>query len=748
MLAPVVMVALPALALLVYLNVDRRQREADFITQNAIQLARLAAADQERLVEGARQLLIALSQSRDIREGDLAKCDATLTHLLAQYGKNYVNLGVTDSTGAVLCSGIPGPQITVADRTYFTLAVRNRTFAVGDYMIGRRSGGPSLGFGYPLLDPGGAVRGVVYAAMNLSELNKSSTGEDWPAGVTLTVTDRHRAIVARHPDADHWLGRTLAEDRVARVMASTAHGTTEQEEEGEARIVAFASVTRPGNTGLTVRVGVSKNQALLAVNRGLYEGLIGLGLLALIVIAGVKAASERLILRPISQLVEASQRLAHGDLGARAASSTTVPELSALGKSFDHMASTLEERDAARQRAEVERQGLERQYRQSQRMEAIGQLAGGVAHDFNNLLTVIGGAGDLALRHMDEAHPARPDLEQMQRAAHSAASLTRQLLAFSRQQILQPQILDLNTVVAHTESLLRRVIGENLQLVTRLAPSLDCTSADPGQVEQIIMNLVVNARDAMPDGGEVTLETANVELDDVFAARYPPMSPGSYVLLAISDTGMGMDQTVKARLFEPFFTTKERGKGTGLGLATVYGIVKQSGGFIWVDSEPDNGTTFKIYFPRTVRSRLPIPGPAEPPQSLHGTETVLLVEDQAAVRAIARRLLTAHGYTVLEASCGDEALHVLQQHSGPIELLLTDAVMPGMSGYDLATRVLEQRPDIRVLFASGYSEDAIVRHGILEPGLHFIGKPFTLQGLLHKVRDVLDAVHTRDTLAH
>jgi two-component system, cell cycle sensor histidine kinase and response regulator CckA len=375
---------------------------------------------------------------------------------------------------------------------------------------------------------------------------------------------------------------------------------------------------------------------------------------------------------------------------------------------------------------------------QSQKMEAVGRLAGGVAHDFNNLLTVITSYADILLQDLGPQDPRRDDLQEIHKAAASAAALTRQLLAFSRQQVLEPRVLAVNEVVAGIQKLLARLLGEDVEVVTALAPGLDAVRADPGQLEQVIVNLAVNARDAMPQGGELTLETANVEMDETYLRDHPVAKAGAYVMLAVSDTGTGMDRETQRRIFEPFFTTKEAGKGTGLGLATVYGIVRQSGGFIWVYSEPGHGTTFKIYLPRVdepVATALERTAVGRTPR---GRETILLVEDAAAVRAVTRALLERLGYVVLEAPHGEAALHLAAKHHGPIDLLLTDVVMPGLGGRPLAERLLAARPELRVLYASGYTDDAVVRHGVLETGIAYLQKPFTSEALARKVREVLE----------
>ena len=387
----------------------------------------------------------------------------------------------------------------------------------------------------------------------------------------------------------------------------------------------------------------------------------------------------------------------------------------------------------------TDRQELEGQLRQAQKMEAVGRLAGGVAHDFNNLLTAIFGYVEMVIEELPADSASRADLEEVLKAAGRAATLTRQLLAFSRQQVLQPRVLSINDVVQDVETMLRRLIGENIALRTVLAPDLGNVRADASQLEQVLMNLVVNARDAMPMGGKLSIETANAELTGEYANQQQPVVPGPYVMLAVTDTGIGMSPEIRARVFEPFFTTKEKGQGTGLGLSTVYGIVKQSGGYVWMYSEPGRGTTFKTYLP-LVDAPVEKTAPATAvPQPLRGTETILVAEDDDVLRPLVRELLTRLGYTVLAAANADAALAVAREHSGPIRLLLSDVVMPGASGRELARRLAEARPDTRVLYTSGYTDDAIVHHGMLEPGLNYLQKPFTPDALARKVRDVIDA---------
>jgi len=386
----------------------------------------------------------------------------------------------------------------------------------------------------------------------------------------------------------------------------------------------------------------------------------------------------------------------------------------------------------------TERRHLEAQLRQSQKLEAVGTLAGGVAHDFNNLLTTILGYSELVLQQLDADSPLREEVGEIQRAGERAAGLTHQLLAFSRKQVLAPVVLDLNTAVADMEKMLQRLIGEDVSLAAVLDPNLWCVRADPGQIEQVIVNLVVNARDAMPRGGKVTIETRNIDLDDSYVRAHAYVRPGEHVCLSVSDTGTGMDAETRSRIFEPFFTTKGPAKGTGLGLSTVYGIVKQSGGSIEVYTEPGRGTSFKVYLPRVFGSEERAAPQARRPAP-SGSETVLLVEDEEAVRRLARLVLEKIGYTVLEAGSAEEALSLTADSAHRVDLVLTDSVMPGMSGPELAQRLRTERSNLKVLFMSGYTDDAIVRHGLLDAREAFLQKPFTPDLLARKVREVLDS---------
>lgn len=380
---------------------------------------------------------------------------------------------------------------------------------------------------------------------------------------------------------------------------------------------------------------------------------------------------------------------------------------------------------------------LENSLRQAQKMEAVGLLAGGVAHDFNNLLTVINGYSDMLLARLNDDHALASPVKQIQQAGQRAASLTRQLLAFSRKQLLNPEAINMNNLTKNMEKMLRRLIREDIELITEYDPGLKMVLADPGQVEQVILNLVINACDAMPDGGRITIETKNVYMSDQYVQEHPGTQSGEHVMIAISDTGSGMDAETRERIFEPFFTTKEKGKGTGLGLSTVYGIVKQSNGNIWVYSEPGQGTVFKVYLP-AVRVQHKNSVRSSRQKEYRGNETILLIEDDAAVREMTRMGLSGLGYRILEAADGAQALNIIEQNKDFIQLILTDVVMPNMNGRQVADSLATTVPHIKMLFMSGYTDNAIVRHGILEKDINFIQKPFTTVSLARKIREILE----------
>jgi len=495
-------------------------------------------------------------------------------------------------------------------------------------------------------------------------------------------------------------------------------------------------------------VGLSLRSMLAQVRTARAAVAVVIGLLFAVAMAAVVGIASYLT-RPLEAMVASAEAIAAGERSHRAAA-TGSAEVTHLATAFNRMLDglvqaqrQLEESNRTLETRVVERTAQLEQARdqllQAQKMEAVGRLAGGVAHDFNNLLTVIIGNAELALDVVPQGDRVRADLKEVQAAAERGKALAQQLLAFGRKQMLQAKVLDLNRLVGHAHQMLRRLIGEDVELRVIAGPRLAPVRADAMQLQQVIMNLAVNARDAMPDGGVLTIETANAEVDTGYTRAHPPMTPGSWVRLTVRDSGVGMSDHVKEHLFEPFFTTKEVGKGTGLGLATVYGIVKQSGGFIYVESAPGSGATFDVFLPPVAAESRQEPGASAAPLP-GGTETILVVEDELPVRRLACRVLAARGYEILAAGSGDEALRVAASYEGAIHCLVTDVVMPGMSGPELAERLRERMPDLKVLFTSGYAADAFEGRGGRLPDTPFLGKPYTAEDLARSLRAVLEGV--------
>jgi signal transduction histidine kinase/CheY-like chemotaxis protein len=493
-------------------------------------------------------------------------------------------------------------------------------------------------------------------------------------------------------------------------------------------LVTSVRLSPEGGPAVSLTILKSLDRATSFLN-DLNRVLLGLGLLSVLAGSALVFLISDTFTRPLANLVGGVHALERGDFGYTL-ESTSGDEVAEVTAAFDRMRTSL------RESLHGQRQ-LEERLRQAHKMEAVGRLAGGVAHDFNNLLTIIRGHGDLLLDRTDLDSSQRHSLDQIQRASGKAVSMTRQLLAFSRMQVLQPRVLDLNAVVTDMGKMLPRLIGEHIEYVFLPEPKLGAVKADPGQIEQVILNLVVNSRDAMPNVGTITVRTRNVSMDEAEAHKHPPMTAGHYVLLSIADTGEGMTAETKAHIFEPFFTTKEVGKGTGLGLATVYGVVKQSGGFVWVESAPGKGATFEIYLPQVTETLSKSDGEAKPAAIPRGSETILVVEDEPDVRELACEFLKVSGYSVLEARNGLEAIELLARHSGTLHLVLSDMVMPKMGGAELAERLRTIRPDTKVVLMSGYSEYFNgPRDQNASPAV-ILQKPFSRSSLVEKIREVL-----------
>jgi two-component system cell cycle sensor histidine kinase/response regulator CckA len=982
---------IPVLGLIIYTGLEQRRVASTQAKEEALSLAHFVSSRQKQLVEGAHQFLNILAQLPQVRRCDPAACSRLFTDLLKQY-PHYLNIGAIGLDGYVFASAIPiGKPIYVADRPYFQRALKTGKSTVGEYQIGRITGKPGVNLGHPVMDNTGMVGAVVYVVLNLTWLNQLSEEADLPKNSTICLMDSDSTILARYPEPEKWVGKTMPEASIVKTILTKDEGMIETiGVDGMERLYALTSFGSPGNQAdkIYVSIGIPSSAVFAQVNQILTRNLALLGVIALLALLAAWSGGDLLVLRRLNPIVSAAGRLGDGDLSTRTGIAYGKGELSQLAFTFDEMARSLERRELERQQtaetllrsekkyrelanqlpepvfetdekgnitfasqkaldvfgytqdelerglnafqmvvpeehdraseiflkaltgeisgyefamqrkdgstffaiihaapilqdkypiglrgivvditerkraeealresenryrtifentgtaiviieedttislvntefeklmgyskeetenkkswtelvekeclqrskeyhhlrridpnlaprgyelqlipkdgnirdtlatvsiipgtkkslasvlditgvkqAEKEKAVLEEQFRQSQKVEAIGRLAGGIAHDFNNALTVIKGYSRLSLMELKQEDPLRTNLEEIEKATERATNLTRQLLAFSRRQVLEIKVFNLNTLLQDLGKMLRRIIGEDIELATLLAEDLGRVNTDPGQIGQVIMNLAVNARDAMPNGGKLTIETSNVVLDEEYARTHVAVKPGDYIMLAVSDTGCGMTREVKEKVFEPFFTTKEKGKGTGLGLSTVYGIVKQSGGNIWVYSEPGHGTTFKIYLPRVDEPVEELPEKPRIEEIPRGNETILIVEDDEPVRKLAVRILKRHGYAVLEAHHEAEAMNFSKEWKEPIHLILVDVIMPEVSGRQLVESMRQVRQDFIVLYMSGYTDNAIVHHGVLEKGVNYIQKPFTMDGLARKVREVLD----------
>jgi PAS domain S-box-containing protein len=869
-------VTVPIVALMVYSNLNQRKQALERVGDEAARVARLAALREADLVDGGREALAGMAQLRSVQTRDGQACSAQLQALLPLYTR-FANIGVVTATGDLFCSAVaPASPQNFQDRAWFRRAVASRQFAVGDYQVGRITGRPSLVLGLPMIDDAGALRGVAWAALDLSWLQHFAAQVKLPGHPALVLLDREGTVLSRYPDPGRWVGKTFARS-VEAIRRSEGETLEIQEIDGVHRLYAFTALGSVADPHALVGVGIPTSAAYADANRDLRWSLGLLGGITVLGLLTARVAADRLILRPTGALVAESKRLAAGDLSARVGPLYGSRELGAVGQGFDDMATALEARDAAllqaieereqsqarfrasqeqlqaildnapasiymkdtegryllvnrhferlrkvsrteiigrtaeevlgpevgrplmardrdilegripveveeqfsiegaphtylsykfllfdasglpyalcgistditeRIQAQAHREELEGQLQQAQRLESLGQLAGGVAHDFNNLLAVILNYADFVLDALPDQVPQdwsqtvegiRADLGAIRQAGEAAAALTRQLLIFGRRDIVQARVLDLAEVVTRVEPLLRRTLGEHIALRFSLPADLRPIRADAGRLEQVLVNLAVNARDALGAGGTLTVSAENVDLDREEAAQCG-LATGCYVRLEVADTGVGMTPAVAERAFEPFFTTKPKGHGTGLGLATVFGIVTEAGGHVSIDSVAGRGTTIRAHLPAVAAEA---PGEDETDHDeipISRLATVLVVEDEDPVREVARRILTGEGYDVLCAADPLDALRLCQDDECTIDLVLTDVVMPGFSGPELVEKVRRIRPEIRALYMSGYPEGLLDRHRF-EEEVEVIGKPFTADSLLRMVGLALD----------
>ncbi|MBI4567884.1 MAG: response regulator [Planctomycetes bacterium] len=771
--------SIPATVLLI----DATRRE-DALAREAAG-ARLAAAVRavaapygDLLARGHRALESA-SASPPVRAGDAARASALFAEILAAHPA-WLNVGLADVRGdALATAAAAGRPFNLAERAFPVESLaRNSSLAAGGWHIDPDHGEPAIIIGHAVVDEAGRRAGVLFASVAIGRVVRPTWPEDYPAETRAFILDREGVILQqwRRPDAPGAAGAPFPwRDRLDGALRGGESVTLVTDTNGADLLLAGVTLadesTGVGPAWLLAAITTPAAAVYAPVERHLARNLLWLALATAVALAVVTLLGEILVTRPARALQRAAERLGRGDFSARSGVQAAGGEFGVLACSFDAMAREIENRQresarlvaqledcnadmgadlAARKRAEEELRATQAQLVQAQKMEAVGRLAGGIAHDFNNFLTVISGYGQLLAAGVPKDNPAAHHVREILQAGERAASLTRQLLAFSRRQILRPAVIDLNQVIGAMNDMITRLIGEDLTLRMRLAPGLWPVLADPGQVEQVILNLGVNARDAMPEGGEIFIETRNAHFDATFRRPEVQVKPGDYAEFVVRDTGLGMTDEVKHHLFEPFFTTKPVGKGTGLGLSTVYGIVKQSGGYIWIDSQAGTGTTVTVVLPRVAA---PLPQPAPPSASAPGTVsaappsetdkpprgdgTILLVEDDDAVRVMVEEVLGEGGYGVLTARDGQEALTLLRNAAGPVRLLLTDVVMPGMTGVELLQRASSIRPDLRALLVSGYTDQSLRERGEIDPSVAFLHKPFSPDALLRKVREVL-----------
>jgi signal transduction histidine kinase/ActR/RegA family two-component response regulator len=694
--------------------------------------ARSMAEDIDEKIQGTAQLHYGLARARDLDTRDRAACSAFLGAVKDRHPQ-YTGILTIDPDGKLFCDSLrTGRELDLNDREYFVRARRAKEGVTLQPAIGRLTGVSVLQIAYPARGADGELKFVLLASLNLKQIVDAFQKRAPQAEILLV--DRHGAVVIWSPGPERAkrTGTSLANTELHRLaMRPDARAVREIEGAGGTLRVWAAAAGAPAfDSGLRILVGAPKADLVAPANRRFVQDLLLLAAVSAIMFVAVWILAEVSIRRQVARIGTMATKLGQGDLAARIPPPYPRGELGALMALLNRTAESLEA-----QRAAIE--DLDRQLRQSQKMEAVGQLTGGVAHDFNNLLTVILGNAELVADGLKDRPQLRKMVEMTARAAERGAELTSRLLAFSRRQPLDPKPTDINRQIAGMDPMLRRTLGEHIEIELVRGGGLWKAMVDSGQLENAILNLCLNARDAMPGGGRLTIETANAHLDADYAARQTELEPGQYVMVAVSDTGTGMDAATLERAFEPFFTTKDVGKGSGLGLSMVYGFVKQSKGHVRIYSEPGHGTTVKLYLPRADAEEGADAAASAETAAERGSGRILLVEDDDLVRENAAAQLTGLGYDVVAVGSGREALAALAKGDA-FDLLFTDVVMPGgTNGRELAEQALKLRPGLPVLYTSGYTENAIVHHGRLDRGVELLAKPYRRQDLAAKVRAVL-----------
>nr|NJM04700.1 response regulator [Desulfobacula sp.] len=734
MLVLVTIAVLPSLSGLIYFGFEARNKAMRDAEQETLRLVQSMAATQERITASTKVLLTTLTLAPSVDRLDLPACNELFSDIV-KLNPLYTNILMADPNGDIIASAIPYPPTNLADRKHFRDACLTKEFSTGEYIISRTTFEPAFPFSYPLLDEAGRVKAVLIAAIRLkhySELfqnNRSPRVHFWNCRSSRTAALSNSYSRRRIRSGETHCPSSLERGDHRRGKRRHLSGRFGQ---GPPYPVIQQAGSGAGNPGIYVyvcrhsREGPGKKcKRHLVQKRRDCRWFMASGL------APVMGDRPESFFDKIKRLTNSVSRFGSGDFSKPTGVDHNAGELGRVAEAFDRMADKL-------RRVDTERERLQQQLTQAQKLESVGRLAGGVAHDFNNMLMVILGHTGMLLEDISAEDPNRTNLEAIHQAARKSADLTRQLLTFARRQTIAPVVLDLNDTIAGMLKMIQRLIGENIRTIWIPETAPWPVRMDPAQIDQVLANLAVNARDAIDGTGAITIKTSNITIDADYCTDHLECVPGDYVMLSVSDDGCGMDKETQARLFEPFFTTKGLGKGTGLGLATIYGVVKQNKGFIRVYSEAGKGTSFKIYFPRHVGeiSDKDEHRQAETPKGQG--ELILLVEDDISILPLGRAMLERLGYQVITAATPGEALACVTSLAHPIRLLITDVIMPEMNGRELADRIREIHPDVKCLYMSGYTSDIITHQGVLDEGVRFIEKPFTAKALAEKVRQILD----------
>lgn len=732
----VTVAVLPSLLALLYSGFEARNKALQDGEEETLHLVQSLAVTQERITASTQVMLSSLTLVPAVNKLDLPACNELFKEII-RLNPIYTNILLADRNGDIIASAVPHPPVNLADRKHFKDACLTRKFSTGEYIISRTTFEPAFPFSYPLLDKNGQVQAVLIAAVELKQYREHFAEKSLPQGSFFGIADNAGRRLFRIPisGAEFDFGKPIAPMVWDFVKTSGKDGVMLQEGSDKIRrIIGFSRLDLGPETpaymymfvGLPEEILV-KNASTVMFSNALLTG--GAWLLALLLSWVI---GRYLFLEKIKRLTDCATQFGSGNFDISTGVDHKDGELGQVAAAFDQMAGKLRQ-------AETEKDKLQQQLIQSQKLESVGKLAGGVAHDFNNMLMVILGHTELLLDEISHEDPNRASLETIHKAAEKSSNLTRQLLAFARKQTISPVVLELNDTIVGMLKMVQRLIGENIRVVWAPEMALWPVKVDPAQIDQLLVNLAVNARDAIDGVGTITIATANVTLDAAYSVGHFECVPGDYVMLSVSDDGSGMEKATQERLFEPFFTTKGLGKGTGLGLATVYGVVKQNKGFISVYSEPGQGTCFKIYFPRYVGARAEEVKAQQREIPQGRGELILLVEDEISILHLAQTMLEQLGYQVIAAATPGEMLHRIPDLSAPIRLLITDVILPEMNGRELAYRIKEIHPDVQCLFMSGYTSIVIANQGVLNEGVQFIEKPFSVKILADKVSQMLNS---------